>query len=187
MPSAPRWARSWRSGDVMRALTLAQVNAMDDSAFVATFGGIAEHTPWVAARAGGSRPFADRSAMVAAFQRAVLDAAPDEQTALLAAHPDLAGRAAIAGDLTADSAGEQAGAGLDRLTAEEFARFTALNDAYRARFGIPFIFAVRGADKAAILAAFENRAGGTPAEERLTAIAQVLRIVRFRLEDRVAG
>ena len=113
--------------------------------------------------------------------------AEGEQTALLAAHPDLAGRAAIAGDLTADSAGEQAGAGLDRLTPEEFARFTALNDAYRARFGIPFIVAVRGADKTAILAAFENRVGGHPPEERLTAIAQVLRIVRFRLEDRVAG
>ena len=171
----------------MTTLTLAQVNAMDAADFVAAFGGIAEHTPWVAARAAAARPFADRPVMVAAFQRAILDAGEGEQTALLAAHPDLAGRAAIAGDLTAESAGEQAGAGLDTLTPEEFARFTALNAAYRARFGIPFIVAVRGADKRAILAAFENRVGGTAQEERLTAIAQVLRIVRFRLEDRVAG
>ncbi len=171
----------------METLTLARVNALAGVAFVDTFGGIAEHTPWVAERAASARPYADRDAMVAAFQRAILDAAEDEQTALLAAHPDLAGRAALAGDLTAESAGEQAGAGLKTLTPEEFARFTRLNAAYRARFGIPFIVAVRGADKSAILAAFENRVGGTALEERLTAIAQVLRIVRFRLEDRVAG
>lgn len=168
-------------------VTVAKVNALDAAAFVAAFGGIAEHTPWVAERAFRAGPFADRDALVAAFQHAILDADPAAQTALLAAHPDLAGRAAVAGALGAESAGEQAGAGLDRLTAAEFARFTALNDAYRARFGIPFILAVRGADKTTILAAFESRVGGTAAEERLTAIAQVLRIVRFRLEDRVAG
>ncbi len=134
-----------------------------------------------------ARPYADHAAMVAAFQRAILAAGEGEQTALLAAHPDLAGRAAIAGELTVESAGEQKGAGLDRLTPEEFARFTTLNTAYRARFGIPFIFAVWGADKHAILAAFEARVGGTVAEERLTALAQVLRIVRFRLETQVAA
>lgn len=171
----------------MAALSLAQVNALPADAFVAAFGGIAEHTPWVAEGAAGARPYADHAAMVAAFQRAILAAGEGEQTALLAAHPDLAGRAAIAGELTVESAGEQKGAGLDRLTPEEFARFTTLNTAYRARFGIPFIFAVRGADKHAILAAFEARVGGTVAEERLTALAQVLRIVRFRLETQVAA
>lgn len=167
------------------ALPVAEVNALDAAAFVSLFGGIAEDTPWVAEQAFHARPFADRAALVAAFQRAILEADPAAQTALLAAHPDLAGRAAVAGTLGAESAGEQAGAGLDRLTPEEFARFTALNDAYRARFGSPFILAVRGADKTTILAAFESRVGGTAAEERLTALAQVLRIVRFRLEDRV--
>lgn len=167
--------------------TLAEVNAASEAAFVAVFGDIAEHSPWVAERAGAARPFATRDRMIDAFQQAILGAADDEQTALLAAHPDLAGRAARAGALTADSTREQAGAGLDSLSEEEFARFTALNDAYRARFGLPFILAVRGAGKQAILAAFENRVGGTKAEERLTALAQVLRIVRFRLEDRVAG
>jgi 2-oxo-4-hydroxy-4-carboxy-5-ureidoimidazoline decarboxylase len=166
-------------------LTVAAVNAMPADAFAAAFGDIAEHSPWVAERAAAARPFASRAAVVEAFQGAILAAGEGEQTALLAAHPDLAGRAARAGALTADSTREQAGAGLDALTEEEFARFTTLNDAYRARFGMPFIVAVRGATKHTILAAFENRVGGTPLEERLTALAQVLRIVRFRLEDRV--
>ena len=121
----------------------------------------------------------------AAFQRAILDATPAERLEFLRGHPDLAGRAAMAGDMTDESKREQAGAGLGQLTPEEFARFTALNDAYRARFGMPFILAVRGATKHQILAAFENRVGGTLDEELLTATAQVLRIVRFRIEDRV--
>jgi 2-oxo-4-hydroxy-4-carboxy-5-ureidoimidazoline decarboxylase len=169
------------------ASTLAEVNALPPAVFIDRFGGIAEHTPWVAARAAAARPFASRDAMVEAFQRTILEAGEGEQTALLSAHPDLAGRAARAGALTAESTREQAGAGLDSLTGEEFARFTQLNQAYRARFGLPFIVAVRGATKHTILAAFENRVGGTAREERLTALAQVLRIVRFRLEDLVAG
>lgn len=167
-------------------MTLDDLNALDTAGFAEAFGGIAEHSSWVAQRAWASRPFASREAVVDAFQRAILGASEDEKTALLRAHPDLAGRAAMAGELTADSTSEQAGAGLDRLTPEEFARFTALNEAYKARFGIPFIVAVRGATKTQIIAAFENRVGGSLAEERLTALAQVLRIVRFRLEDRIA-
>jgi 2-oxo-4-hydroxy-4-carboxy-5-ureidoimidazoline decarboxylase len=167
-------------------LALAAINGLSDTRFVETFGGIAEHSPWVAARAALDRPFADRAAMIRAFQEAVLAAEPERQLALLEAHPDLAGRAAIAGELTAESTSEQAGAGLDRLTPEEFARFTELNAAYRARFGFPFIVAVRGAGKHQILDSFAARVGGTPEEERITALAQVLRILRFRLEDRVA-
>lgn len=166
-------------------LSLAAVNAMGPADFVAVFGEIAEHSPWVAEAAARSRPYASRETMVEAFQRAVLDAGEAARLALLEAHPDLAGKAAIAGNLTADSRREQAGAGLDKLTAEEFTRFHALNFAYRVRFEIPFIFAVRGATKQQILQAFEARASGTVLEERLTALAQVLRIIRFRLEDRV--
>jgi 2-oxo-4-hydroxy-4-carboxy-5-ureidoimidazoline decarboxylase len=169
------------------AMTLAQVNALSPEDFVAGFGDIAEHTPWVAERAATSRPFASRAAMVEAFQAAVAQAPEAELLALLRAHPDLAGRAAIAGELGAESTSEQAGAGLDTLTPEEFERFTALNGAYTARFGFPFILAVRGAGKHQILAAFETRVGGTRREELMTATAQVLRIIRFRLEDRVAG
>jgi 2-oxo-4-hydroxy-4-carboxy-5-ureidoimidazoline decarboxylase len=168
-------------------IPLDAVNAMGEDEFVATFGDVAEHSPWVAAEAADARPFADRVAMIDAFQAAVKHADRARQRALLLAHPDLAGRAAIAGDLTADSKREQAGAGLDRLTPEEFARFTEMNTAYRERYGIPFIFAVRGATKGRILAGFESRLGNPPEAEFETALEQVCRIVRFRLEDRVAA
>ena len=166
-------------------MTLADINAMSAAAFADAFAAIAEQARWVAEAAARDRPFADRAALIRAFQRAVLAAGEARRQELLAAHPDLAGKAALA-DLTAESRSEQAGAGLDALTPEELARFEELNGAYRARFGLPFILAVRGADKHVILAAFEARLGGTPEEERLTAQAQVLRIIRFRLEDRVA-
>lgn len=167
-------------------MRLAETNALPPADFMAAFGGVAEHSAWVAERALAARPYASLDAMVAAFQAAILGAGEDEKTALLQAHPDLAGKAALAGRLTRESASEQSRAGLGALSDEEFARFTKLNEAYRARFGIPFILAVKGATKAQILEAFENRVGGTVAEERLTAIAQVLRIVRFRLADQVS-
>ncbi|WP_421723696.1 2-oxo-4-hydroxy-4-carboxy-5-ureidoimidazoline decarboxylase [Bauldia sp.] len=165
---------------------IATVNLMDEDAFVEAFGDVAEHAPWVASEAASHRPFAGREAMIAAFHAAIGDAGADDQHALLNAHPDLAGRAAIAGELTADSASEQAGVGLDQLTEEEFARFSTMNRAYRNRHGIPFILAVRGATKDDILAAFEERLDRTPEQELVTALEQVCRIVRFRLEDRVA-
>ncbi len=166
-------------------LAIATVNALDGAAFVARFGDVAEHSPWVAERAAAMRPFADREAMFAAFGAAVDAAGAEKQLALLNAHPDLAGRAAIAGAIADDSKREQAGAGLDRLTADEHSRFLDLNDRYKARFGHPFILAVKGATKHDILAAFEARIGNAPETERATALAQVKRIFRFRLEDRV--
>lgn len=167
------------------ALLLGDVNAMSREGFVAAFGDIAEHSPWVAERAALYRPYEDHAAIVRGFQRAVLEADTDAHTALILAHPDLAGRAAMAGEVADDSKREQKGAGLDQLTAQEFELFHALNTSYRARFGFPFIFAVTGATKYQILDAFMNRVDGTVAEERLTAIAQILRIIRFRLEARV--
>lgn len=165
---------------------LATINLMDDDAFIEAFGDVAEHSAWVAEEAAGHRPFANRDAMVAAFHAAIGEAGVDRQHALLRAHPDLAGRAAIAGNLTEDSAREQGGVGLDQLTPNEFARFSERNNAYRARHGIPFILAVRGATKHDILTAFDERIERTPEEELVTALEQVCRIVRFRLEDRVA-
>jgi len=164
-------------------VTVDEVNALPNAAFAALFGMIAEHSQWVAEEAATRRPFAGREAMVAAFQAAVAGAGRDAQLALLRQHPDLAGRAKLA----EDSQREQAGAGLDSLTAEELERFTRLNDLYRARFGIPFILAVKGAGKAEILSAFEQRIAGGHEEEFATALAQVLRIIRFRIEDRVDG
>lgn len=167
--------------------SLADVNAMSAEAFVAAFGDIAEDSPWVAAAAAAKRPFASREAMIAAFATAVTEASQADRLALLRAHPDLAGRAALAGGIGAESASEQAGAGLDRLTQEDFARFTALNQAYRDRFGFSFILAVRGATSRDILAAFEARIGNAREREFATAIEQVCRIMRFRLEDRLVS
>ena len=166
-------------------MTLSEINAMPAAAFIARFGEVAEQSPWVAAGAAARRPFGDREAMIAAFETTVADAPPQAQLALIRAHPDLAGKAAVAGDLTADSRREQAGAGLASLTPDEFARFTAMNASYRARFGFPFIHAVKGATKHQILAAFAVRLGHRPDDEFTTALQQVMRIFRLRLEDRI--
>lgn len=165
--------------------SLAEVNAMSADAFVRAFGDVAEHSPWVAEAAAEARPFADRESMIATFAAAIESADRNRQRQLLLAHPDLAGRAAIAGELTEDSRREQGGVELDRLTPEEFARFTALNAAYRERHEIPFILAVRGATKHDIMAACAARTPNDPDEEFRTAVGQVCRIVRFRIEDRV--
>ena len=170
----------------MSRLSIDAVNALDAGTFVTRFGDVAEDSPWVAEAASEARPFADREALVEAFAAAVRSASRRKQLALLCAHPDLAGRAAIAGDVAEDSRREQAGAGLDRLTAPEFSRFHDLNARYRKRFGFPFIFAVKGATKDAILAAFEARIGNDAETERAAALANVERILRFRIEDRVA-
>ena len=167
-------------------LDIAAVNALSLDDFVARFGDVAEHSPWVAEAAAAARPFATREAMIEAFAAAVAAAPRDARLALVRAHPDLAGRAARAGVMAEDSKREQAGAGLDTLTEAEYARFTELNDGYRARFDFPFILAVRGATKAMILDAFEARLPNDPDAEFEAALAQIHRIFRFRLEDRVA-
>ncbi|MEX0852065.1 MAG: 2-oxo-4-hydroxy-4-carboxy-5-ureidoimidazoline decarboxylase [Bauldia sp.] len=166
-------------------IPLDAVNRMDEATFVATFGDVAEHAPWVAAEAAGARPFATREAMIDAFAAVVADAAPDRQRQLLLAHPDLAGKAAIAGELTQDSRREQKGAGLDRLTADEHARFTELNTAYRERHGIPFILAVRGAGKDEIMTSCQERLRNRPQAEFARAIGEVECIIQYRIEERV--
>ncbi len=166
-------------------ITLATVNAMDVPAFVAAFGDVAEHSPWVAERAAGGRPFESLRDMVEAFADEVREAGPAEKLALLRAHPDLAGKAAIAGEMAEDSRREQAGAGLDALTPEEFSRFTELNESYSAKFGFPFILAVRGADKQTILGAFAERIERDPEAEKAMAVNEVTRIIGLRIEDRV--
>jgi 2-oxo-4-hydroxy-4-carboxy-5-ureidoimidazoline decarboxylase len=167
-------------------LSLNQVNALSRDDFIAAFGGVAEHSPWVAEQAADARPFASRQAMAEAFVEAVLTAGDPQKLAVVRAHPDLAGRAAIAGDIAEDSKHEQAGAGLDRLTPHEFERFSTLNDAYRDRFRFPFILAVRGLDKHGILRAFEERIANDPEAELANAVRQVAQIVAFRINDRVS-
>lgn len=158
--------------------------ALGKAAFVERFGGVYEHSPWIAAAAwdaGLPAGAADPAVLAAALARAV-EAAPEAaQEALLLAHPDLAGRLAIAGDLTAASASEQAGAGLDRLSPEEFGAFTRANETYRTKFGFPFIIAVRGLTRHDILAAFDRRIGNDRAAEFRTALDEVHKIARLRI------
>jgi 2-oxo-4-hydroxy-4-carboxy-5-ureidoimidazoline decarboxylase len=158
------------------------VSAPDRAAFLARLGHVAEDSPWVAERAWERGPFADDAATADAFGAVVREAAPGEQLALIRAHPDLAGRAALAGGLTPDSAREQASAGLDRLSPADLARFTRLNDAYRARFGFPFVIRVAGRSVAEILDAYEQRLGNDADAERATAIEQIAGIMRLRIE-----
>ena len=157
---------------------------LKETEFMAQFGGVYEHSPWVAATLwsqGLGPEDAQLSRFAARMQEIVAAGGHDRQLALLRAHPELAGKLAIAGGLTTESSAEQAGAGLDSCTPDEFARFSDLNDRYGARFGHPFIIAVRGLDRAAILAAFEARADNDPATEFATALAEVHKIARLRL------
>ena len=161
-------------------IPLDAVNDMDEGAFVDTFGDVAEHSPWVAAEAAEARPLATRAAVIAAFQAAANGADTARQRALLA-HPDLAGRTPSPATSRRIAEG-QAGAGLDRLTAESSPAH-AMNGAYRDRY----ILRRPRRHKDQIPAGFETRLGNPPETEFATALAQVCRIVQFRLEDRVAA
>lgn len=163
----------------------ATVNGMDRATFVATFGGIFEHSPWVAERAWDARPFASRDALHASMMAVARGAAPAEILALLNAHPELAGPEARARQMTAASVSEQGSAGLDRMSPADFDRFDRLNAAYRARFGFPFIIAVRGRSRDEILRAFEHRLANPPEVERDAALDEVAAITRMRLERKV--
>lgn len=164
-------------------MTLDQLNHLDHAAFVATLGGIFEHSPWVAERVVAQRPFAGVGALHEAMCAVVDAASAAEQLALIRAHPQLAGKAAVRKELTAASLSEQQGAGLDQCTPEQFARITALNDAYHRRFGFPFILAVRGHTRDSIIAAMAERIDNPPEHEHDQALRQIARIARFRLAD----
>lgn len=166
-------------------MTLGELNAASAEDFVEALGGIWEHSPWVAEAVASARPFADRDALMEAMASAVKEAGESRRLALLCAHPDLAGKLARAGALTAESTREQASAGLDRLSAEEFADFTAWNTAYRKRFGFPFIICVREHAKATIREDFARRLGHSRGAEMETALDEVRKIAEYRLRDRV--
>ncbi|MFD6697668.1 MULTISPECIES: 2-oxo-4-hydroxy-4-carboxy-5-ureidoimidazoline decarboxylase [unclassified Microbacterium] len=171
----------------MSAMTLDEINALDEDAFVAVLGPVFENSPWVARGAWGSRPFAGVPELHRAMF-AVVEAA-DRQTVLdfLNAHPALAGKEAQAGEMTTESVGEQASAGLDALSPEEFARIGELNRTYQDRHGFPFVIAVRGHTKASILAEFERRIGADTEAELRAALDQIALISRGRLDRAVAG
>lgn len=162
---------------------LQALDTFSRDAFVSTLGGIFEHSPWVAEHAWERRPFADIDALHRAMCEAVETADPSLQLALIDAHPELAGKAAIRGELTTESTREQSSAGLDQCSAEEFAALQALNRAYRETFGFPFILAVRGYDRAGIIEQMRRRIQHDRESEIRESLAQIYRIARFRLDD----
>jgi OHCU decarboxylase len=152
-------------------------------AFVLRYGGVSEHSPWVAERvfpkaAGVTDPTRLAPLMAAEVDRA----SAAEKLALIRAHPDLAGRAALAGRLGEASSAEQASAGIDQCTPQEYERFQALNERYKEKFGFPFVMAVRGSNRHAILAGFDERLNNDRQAEFARAIAEIHKIARLRLE-----
>lgn len=164
-------------------MTLDQLNAMPLDSFTDNLRSIFEHSPWIARAAWPQRPFADIDALHAAMCLVLAQANDDAKLALIRAHPELAGKAAIRGELTDASTREQSGAGLNQCSAEEFAELTKMNSAYNARFGFPFILAVRGHTRSTIIANMRERLGSNPAAEIATALRQIERIAIFRLRD----
>lgn len=163
-------------------MKLSELNALAPARFIAELRGVFEHSPWIAAGACERRPFSSIDALHAAMVEIMESAPADAQLALLRAHPELASKAAIRGELSADSNREQAGAGLTRCSPAEFSRLHALNRAYDAKFGFPFIIAVKGLDRGEIIARCAERLERDRASEFATALAEVARIARHRLE-----
>jgi len=162
------------------------ISGMDKDQFVDTFGGVYEHSPWIATQAWetGLNQSHDTLDGLAILLAGVVDTASTErQLALINAHPDLAGKAAQAGELTEESSSEQAGAGIDQCNAEEFAQFQQFNQAYRKKFDFPFIMAVKGANRQQILQSFAQRLPNDYQTEFQQALMQIHRIARFRLTD----
>lgn len=160
-------------------------STLDRDTFIQTFADIYEHSPWVAERvfeSGVDTELDSVEGLHRCMTEVLWAANHDAQLALINAHPDLAGKAAVRGELTAASTQEQAGAGIHLCSADEFARFTALNDAYKAKFGFPFIKAVKGSNRHEILAAFEARLHNTPEQELKTALDEINKIALFRLQ-----
>ncbi len=163
--------------------TISELNQLPQAAFTAALGHLFEHSPWVAEETWARRPFRDASHLHAELCASMRAAPRARQLALIRAHPDLAGRLAQQRQLTAESTREQASAGLGALGADELTEFQRLNDAYRARFDFPFIICARLNAKEAIVAAMRARTQNPPEEEFATALGEIEKIARLRLDD----
>lgn len=177
--------REGRRGAMAERISIREVNALGEDEFAARFGSVFEHSPWVAARAWRERPFDGLVGLHGALERAMFEASYERKLALIRAHPDLAGKAAIAGELTPESTKEQASAGLDDLSPEEYEAFTRTNREYREKFGFPLVIAVRGHTKETILAEAAARLRRPRPEEVETALAEISKIAVLRLRDRI--
>ena len=164
-------------------LTLEKINQASRVEFTAVVGHLFEHSPWVAEETWARRPFRDAVQLHAELCATMRGATVERQLALIRAHPDLAGRLALAGELTTESTREQASAGLNRMSAEELGRFQALNAAYRERFGFPFVICARLNAREAILAAMKARMANSPTEEHAAALGEIEKIAWLRLGD----
>ena len=170
-----------------RQLTLQQINALDQDEFIKELSVLFEGPPWIVARAWYVRPFTSLEHLHQALCAVMYKAPAEQQVELLRAHPDLVGRAALAGTLTTASTNEQAAAGLDWLSPEEIATFTTLNQAYRDRFGFPFVICARENKKDSILAGFDTRLHNSREQEIEIALGEVARICWLRLHDLVGS
>jgi 2-oxo-4-hydroxy-4-carboxy-5-ureidoimidazoline decarboxylase len=168
-------------------VSLADLNRMTPPNFAAAIGETFELAPWVADAVWPKRPFASVTALHEAMIGLVRAAPRARQLEFLRGHPDLAGKAARAGAITDDSRGEQSSVGLDSLGEEDFARFHRLNDAYKAKFGFPFIICVRRHTRDSILAQFERRLGHDTATEFAAAVQEIFYITRLRVAAKVTG
>src|SRR5436305_5142881 len=166
--------------------TLAGLNDLPASSFVAALGEVFEHAPWVPEATAPGRPYPTVTALHDAMMQALRRAAPERQLAFIGGHPELGSRVKRA-DLTDHSQSEQGGLGLDRLSAEEFDRFSRLNAAYRERFGFPFIICVRRHTRDSILRQFERRAHNDTETELAAALDEIGFITRLRLVGKVDG
>ena len=169
----------------MDPISLDTLNSADRATFMVAIGEVMELAPWVAEETFAKRPFASIAALYQAMTDAVGNAPPERRQALINGHPDLAGKAAREGNLTADSTAEQAAAGLDKLSEQELADFHRLNDAYREKFAMPFIVCVRRHGKQSILREFARRLKNDAAAEQRTALEEIFRIAALRLDQRV--
>jgi 2-oxo-4-hydroxy-4-carboxy-5-ureidoimidazoline decarboxylase len=168
-------------------VALTDLNKMTLPAFAAAVGDAFELAPWVAEAAHARRPFASVTDLHLAMIAAMRSASHEAQVAFLGQHPDLAGKAARAGEVTEESRHEQASVGLDTLSEEEFARFHRLNDAYKEKFGFPFIVCVRRHTRDSILQQFERRLLNDEGQEFPTAVQEVFYITRLRIAAKVTG
>ena len=171
----------------MEQISLDALNAADRKTFTTAIGEVMELASWVAEETFAKRPFASIASLYQAMTDAVRHASAERRHALINGHPDLAGKAAREGNLTADSTAEQAAAGLDELSDQEFADFHRLNDAYREKFAMPFIVCVRRHGKQSILREFGRRLNNDAAAEQKTALEEIFRIAALRLDQRVTA
>jgi len=169
----------------MQQITLREINTLDQDSFVTALSSLIEGPPWIVREVWHARPFESLTQLHQALCAVMYNAPLEQQMALLQAHPDLVGRAALAGTLSPESTGEQVSAGLDRLSQEEIATFTRLNQAYRDHFGFPFVICVRENKKESILAGFNARLQNTRSQEIEIALGEVAKICWFRLQDLV--